>query len=161
MMENLEKLSDFVKEMNWYDKVMFVLYGLVFSTLGVLMKTDVIPYPKKVMELFEDMAREEKLYTWYIIIFLLIFLVNLVVFILFVSDENGTVRQFKARYGDRWYTEYQGPEKMIGNISSSVLSIIINIWMFPVFIVIYICIIGVGFLLMMISSSNSNSYRRY
>lgn len=154
MLENLKKLSDFWKEMNWYDRVMVVLYGVVFFAIGILMKTDVIPYPKKVMDLFEDMARDEKLYTWYIIIFLVIFFVNLLVFILFVSDENGTVRQWKARRGDRWYTEYQRPEKMIGNICSAVICIIINIFMFPMFSVLYLIIASIG-VWMRLSSSSS------
>lgn len=154
MMENLKKLSDFVKEMNWYDKVMFVLYGLVFSTIGILMKTEVIPYPKKVMELLEDMARDEKLYTWYLIIFLAIFVANVTVFALLVSDENGALRQFKARFGDRGYTEYQGREKIVGNIGVTVLSMIINVWLFPVFIVLYL-IIGLVGVWMMLSSSSS------
>jgi len=135
----LEKVGAFVTEVNWWDKVFWMLYLVVFGILGILMKVGVVDYATTIQELFKN---ANSLYTIYISAFICITITNVALASMFFFSRDGAGRIIKKKI--KYHYDYDGYfdiEKIIGSILSVIVALIINILLFPMFQVIYFAII--------------------
>ena len=135
-MTTLEYIEYGLGKMNWWDKVFIVLYLIGFGTVGVLMSTDLILYPESIVDLLQSLFESEGKYTAYIISFIIISISNVTLLVLFMSNDTGAYKLI--RYGiDHSYQNDSSIETLYGSILSFLISLIINIVLFPMFAVIY------------------------
>lgn len=137
----LEKISDFVDEVNWWDKVFVILYLVVFGGIGILMKVGVIEYATTIQEFTRNI---NSIYTLYIAVFICISITNIVLIALFFLNKNGAGNIIKKKLKYHYdYDDYYDIEKITGSVFSGIVALIINVVLFPMFQVIYFCIIAV------------------
>lgn len=131
----LQVLVDFFDAMTLRDKIMGAIYLLLFVPLGLMMKYGVIPYPQSVMEWLLGMAESQQKYGWYIAIFLAVQVANMVQFFTSVGATDGIVNLLKYSY-DEGLT-------VVGSLLTIMVVVMVNIFMFPMFLVVYFAI-GIG-----------------
>lgn len=137
-MSYLKEVKDFARKMNRRDLVLILLYFPIFTIIGVLFKTGVIPYPKKIDIFFLDMFTQEWNYLFYDISFLVITVMNMVTFFSFAAPDGFIGYLKRKSYGNNYRDEMNREKQMLGSMLCLLVSLMVNLFVFPFYAVIYI-----------------------
>jgi len=137
-MSFLNTAKDFTRKMNRRDLILILLYFPIFTIIGVLFKTGVIPYPRKIDIFFLDMFTQEWNYLFYDISFLVITVMNIVAFFSFAASDGFIGYLKRENYGSNYSQERDKEKQMIGSILCLFVSLMVNLFVFPFYVVIYI-----------------------
>lgn len=146
MESNFEIVLDKFKKMNTRDLILIAIYLTVFSVIGILFKLNVIPYPENPLSLVKDIYELSGEYIIYTFIFVVLFSVNGFTFWSFTFAENGCIKHFKREMkGDYDYDyDYENlEEEKLGSFLSILVSGLINMFLFTVYLPIYISLISI------------------
>lgn len=149
MRKILDFVVNFIVGMKVRDMVLILMYAVVYVILGILMKVEVIPYPKTIMELWNDTFESTGLYGLYCWIFIIVTITNGFAIWTFLFSEDGFRMQFKKWCDGYW--DYS-MESMIGSLITLLVVMTVNVFLFPIFLVLYI-IIGVAIICFLAAGS--------
>lgn len=127
------------------DKILLGVYLLIFMPLGLMMRFGVIPFPETVTDWFGDIINSTGKYAVYIGIFIAMQIANVTTLVGCAAAEDGFVRLIK-RQSNGYYNEDKLLE-MAMSFSTALVSVSLNLLMFPMFVPVYI-VIGVVWVLM-------------
>lgn len=143
----VEKVTDFIGEVNWWDKFFLFLYIVIFGSIGLLMSNGYIKYAKTVNDLFSN---DNGIYTFYLVTFICMFVCNIIVIATLIFNKNSAFRLLNNKL--KYDYEYFELEKIVGSIFTFFIVLFINLMLFPMFQLIYgLILLGLIIVWLMVS----------